>query len=83
MFHLNKTQHFHTASAPGVSSIHSLSVTCGAFLSQSTTSSATCSYNNIIYSCVLQQLTLTGSTVQDIIFSIPHLATALLRNMES
>jgi hypothetical protein len=42
------------------------------------------SYNNrpITYCCVLQQWsTLTGSTVQDVIFTIPHFAKALLRNI--
>jgi hypothetical protein len=36
----------------------------------------------IVYSCVLQQRsTLIGSIVQDVIFSIPHFAKALLRNI--
>jgi hypothetical protein len=31
--------------------------------------------------CVSQGLALIGSTVQDVIFSIPHFAKALLRNI--
>jgi hypothetical protein len=51
------------------------------FLNQ-TTSSSKCSYNKIIYSCVLQQWsTLIGSTVQEVISSISRSAKALLRNV--
>jgi hypothetical protein len=50
----------------------------GTFLSESTTSSAKCSYS---YCCVLQLLTLTGSTVQDVIFSVPHFAKPIFRNI--
>jgi hypothetical protein len=80
----------HTASTPGVSSTRPLSarrsllaVTSAWLLpSESTTSSAKCSYNNVIYCCVLRRAsTSIGSTVQDVIFSKSHLAKALLRNI--
>jgi hypothetical protein len=88
-FYLNYTQRFHTACTSGVCWIRPFSVrrdllavtSAWRLLSQSTTSSAKRSYNNIIHSCVLQRSILIGSTVDDVIFSVPHFAKALLTNI--